>query len=77
MQPAAADVEEDVGRRHDGVATPADAVACLQHNYRKAGVFQRARRAKARGARTDNGDIDFGGEGHKRASSEWRVANKV
>src|ERR1700674_21317 len=64
MQPAAADVEGDIRRRHDGVAATADAVARFQHDYREAGVFQRPRRAEACGAGADDGDIDFGGGGH-------------
>src|SRR6202158_383821 len=65
MQPAAADVEGDAGRRHDGVTASADTVARFQHDHREAGMLQRPRRAKARGTRADNGDIDFGGEGHE------------
>src|ERR1700738_3078592 len=61
MQPAAADVEGDIRRRP---AAAADAVARFQHDYREAGVFQRPRRAEACGAGADDGDIDFGGEGH-------------
>ena len=53
-----------VGRGHDGVAAPADAVARFQHDGGEAGVFQRVRGAEARGAGTDDGDIDFGGERH-------------
>jgi hypothetical protein len=34
VQPAAAEVEGDVGRRHDGVATAADAIARFQHDQR-------------------------------------------
>ena len=64
MQPAAADVEDDVGRGHDGVAAAADALARLQHDHRERGVLQRVRGAEARGARADDGDIDFGREGH-------------
>jgi hypothetical protein len=60
MQPAAAEVEGDIGRRHNGVGTPADAPARFQHDHREAGVFQRPRGPKAGGARTDDGDIDFG-----------------
>src|SRR4029078_12579878 len=42
---------------------------------RKTGIFQRTRRAEACGARTDDGDIDFGGEGHegRMVISESRV----
>ncbi len=64
MQPAAADVEGDIGRRHDGVAASADAIARFQHDDREAGVFQRPRRTEAGCAGADDGDIDFGGEGH-------------
>ena len=64
MQPAAAEVEGDVGAGLDGVAAPADAVARFQHDNREAGVCQRVRGAEAGGARADDGDIDFGGEGH-------------
>ena len=63
MQPAAADVEGDFGRRHDGVAAAADAVARFQHDDREAGIFQRARRAEAGGAGADDGDIDWRREG--------------
>ncbi len=58
MQPAAADVEGDVGRRHDGVGPAADAVARFQHDDGEAGVLQRIRGAEARGAGADDGDID-------------------
>ncbi len=68
MQPAATEVEGDIGRRHDGVTASADAVARFQHDCREAGVFQRPRRAEACGAGADDGDIDFGGEGHGLAS---------
>ena len=54
------------GAGHDGVAAAADAVAGFQHDHREAGVFQRMRGAEAGGARTDDGDIDFGGKGHER-----------
>src|SRR5258705_8653080 len=80
MQPAAAEVEGDIGRGHDGVGAAADAVARFQHDGREAGIFQRPRGAEAGGARTDNGDIDFGGEGHvdrRMLSGEWRIANRA
>ena len=64
MQPAAADVESDVGRRHDGVAAAANAVARFQHDEGEAGILQRVGRTEARGAGADDGDIDFGGKGH-------------
>src|SRR6267142_165556 len=75
MQPAAAEVEGDIGRGHDGVGAAADAVARFQHDGGEAGIFQRVRGAEAGGARTDNGDIDFGGEGHAGANGEWRIVN--
>jgi hypothetical protein len=43
-------------------------------------MFQRAGRAEACGARADDGDIDFGGEGHAFGSSTFVVgleANRV
>jgi hypothetical protein len=46
------------------VAAAADAVAGFQHDHGETGALQRLRGAEARGARTDDGDIDFGGEGH-------------
>ena len=52
------------GDGHDGVAAAADAVARFQHDDREAGIFQRARSAEAGSAGADDGDIDFGGEGH-------------
>ena len=64
MQPAAAEIEGDVRRSHDGVRASADPLARFQHDDGETGVLQRPRRAHARGAGTDNGDIDFGGEGH-------------
>jgi hypothetical protein len=64
MQPAATDVEGDIRCGHDGVAAPTDAAARFQHDHREAGIFQRPRSAEACGARADDGDIDFGGEGH-------------
>ena len=77
MQPPATEVKGDIRRCHDGVAASADAVARFEHDDREAGIFQRPRRAEACGARTDDGDIDFGGEGHERrmANREWRIAN--
>ncbi len=64
MQPAAAEVEGDVGGGHDGVAAAADAIARFEHDHGETGVLQRARGAEAGGAGADDGDIDFGGEGH-------------
>src|SRR5216683_1009655 len=64
MQPAAADVEGDIRRSLDGMAASADAVARFQHDDREPGGLQRPRRAEAGGAGADDGDIDFGGEGH-------------
>ena len=58
MQPAAADVEGDVGRRLDRMRPPADAVARFQHDGGEAGVLQRIRGAEARGAGADDGDVD-------------------
>ena len=58
MQPAAADVEGDVGRCLDRVRAPADAVAGFQHDDGEAGVFQRIRGAEAGGARADDGNVD-------------------
>jgi hypothetical protein len=52
----------------------ANAVARFQHDCRETGVFQRMRGAEARGARTDDGDIDFGREGHALGSSTFVVA---
>ena len=63
MQPAAAEVEGDAGRRHDGVGAPANAIARLQHDDGETGIFQRMRGAKAGGAGADDRDIDGGGEG--------------
>ena len=42
----------------------ADAVARLQHDDGESGMLQGVRGAEACGARADDGDIDFGGEGH-------------
>ena len=70
MQPAAAEVENDAGRRRDGVGAPAHAVACFQDEDGEAGVLQRVRRAEACGAGADDGNVDGGGEGHGSAS-EW------
>ena len=64
MQPAAAEVEGDVGRGQNGVGASADAVARFQHDDGEAGIFQRMRGAEAGGAGADDGDIDGGGEGH-------------
>ena len=58
MQPAAADVEQDAGRRLDRVPATADAVARFQHNGGETGVLQRVRGAEARGACADDGDIN-------------------
>ncbi len=58
MQPAAADVEGDVGRGHDGVRPAADAVARFQHEDGKTGILQRIRGAEAGCTGTDDGDID-------------------
>src|SRR5258705_6653742 len=78
MQPAAAEVEGDIGRGHDGVGAAADAVARFQHDCRETGIFQRPRGAEAGGARTDDGDIDFGGEGHAvSANGEWRIERRL
>ena len=52
------------GAGHNGKGTAADAVARFQHDYGKAGVFQRPCGAEACGAGADDGDIDFGREGH-------------
>ncbi len=62
------------GAAMNGVAASADAVARFQHDDGKAGVLQRVRRAEPGGAGADDGDIDFGGEGHG-SSGEWRVAS--
>ena len=43
----------------------ADTVARFQHDDGEAGMLQRMRRTEAGGAGTDDGDIDFGGEGHE------------
>ena len=74
MQPAAADVEGDVGRGLDGMRPPADAVARLQHDDGEAGILQRIRGAKAGGARADDGNIDGGGEGATCPASSTIVA---
>ncbi len=58
MQPAAADVEGDVRRGHDGVRPAADAVARFQHDDGEAGILQRIGGAEAGGAGADDGDID-------------------
>ena len=58
MQPAAADVEGDVRRGHDGVRPAADAVARFQHEDGEAGILQRVRGAEAGGTGADDGDID-------------------
>jgi len=60
-------------------ARPADAVACFQHDHEKAGIVQRVRSTEAGGARADDGDIDFGGEGHELGGqiSEWRTGRMV
>jgi hypothetical protein len=58
MQPAAAEIEGDLRRGHDGVAAPADAVARLQHDKRDAGLFQRMRGAEARSTRADDRNVD-------------------
>ncbi len=63
MQPAAAEIEGDLGRGHDGVAAPADAVARFQHDHGEAGIFQAMRGAKAGCTGPDDGDVDGGGEG--------------
>ena len=76
MQPAAADVEGDVGRGLDGVAAPADAVARFQHDDGEAGILQRMRGAEAGSAGADDGDVDFGGEGHALGSSTFVDALK-
>ncbi len=66
------------GVGHDGMAASADAVARLQHDHREAGTFQRMRRTEAGGAGTDDGDIDFGGEGrHAFGSSFGLKANST
>ncbi len=39
MQPAAAEVEGDLGRGHDGVSAPTDPVARFQHDEGEAGIF--------------------------------------
>src|SRR3569833_1544935 len=62
MQPAAAEIEGDVGRGHDGVPASADAIARLQHEAGERGTLQRVRGAEARGARADDRDIDGGGK---------------
>ena len=74
MQPAAADVEQDAGRGLNGMGAAADAVARFQHDKGEAGIFQRMRGAEACGAGPDDGDIDFGGEGHALGSSTFVVA---
>ena len=58
MQPAAAEVEGDIGRGHDGVGAAADAVARFQHEGGETGIFQGVRGAEAGGAGADDGDID-------------------
>jgi len=68
MQPAAAKVKGDGGRRHDGVTAPADTVARFQHERREAGILQRSRRTEAGRAGANDGDIDFGGERHEAAN---------
>ena len=69
MQPAAAEVEGDFGRRHDGVAATADALARFQHDEGEAGLFQRMRRAEAGRARADDRDVDGRGE------HNWRMVS--
>src|ERR1700678_2738887 len=64
MQPAAAEVKNDVRRGHDGVAASTDAVARFQHENGEAGAFKRMGGTEACGAGADDGNIDCGGEGH-------------
>src|SRR5205085_12704238 len=77
MQPAAADVEHDIRRGLDRVCPSADAIARFQHDQGEAGIPERIRRAKARGARADDGDVDMGGKGTHGANGELRMANSV
>ena len=77
VQPAAADVEGDLGRSLDGMRPAADAVTRLQHDDGEAGILQRIRGAKARGAGADDGNIDRGGEGrHAQPLARSRAGKK-
>ena len=58
MQPAAAEIEGDVGRGENGVRPAAEPVAGFEHDDREPGIFQRPRRAEAGGAGADDGDVD-------------------
>src|SRR5262249_10980310 len=78
MQPAAADVEDDIRRGLDRVRPPADTVARLQHDHREAGILQCMRGPKARGARADDSDVNGGREGtHAQGSSTFEVMPEV
>ena len=58
MQPAAAEVEGDVRRGHDGMGAASGTVARFEHDDREAGSFQRLRGGDAGSTGTDDGDID-------------------
>jgi len=58
VQPAAADVEEDIGRGQNGVGAAATR-SRASSTMAESRIFQRMRGAEARGARADDGDIDW------------------
>ena len=70
MQPAAAEIEGDVGGGLHGVGAAAEPVAGFQHEDREAGSLQRAGGAEAGGAGADDRDVDVGGESHVRDLEE-------
>src|SRR5215208_351640 len=76
MQPAAADVESNIRRCHDGLAASADAVACFEYEDGEAPVLQRPRRAEPGRAGPDDCNIDFGGEGHALPLACWSSGMK-
>ncbi len=64
MQPAAADVKDDVVLELPRECAPAEPVARLQHEHAEAFALQRSRGTNAGRTGADDGDVDLGGEGH-------------